>query len=461
MPPEVNDEKAYRRRWWSWALYDVANSAFWLVIVAAVFPVFYQGLYVDRMAGDGPPPGPERLQALRTRGGSLLGYTAGAAMALVAVLGPILGALSDRTALKKKFLAGFAALGVAATALMTFIPPGGLALASVLYALGTIGVAGSMVFYDALLPSVARDKDLDRVSTLGFAVGYLGSVVLFVLNVLWIQNPAWFGLSGAAAAVRLSFLSVAVWWALFTIPLLRKIPEPPASAAEAPGGSLFLEGFRRLARTFRNLGNYRQLVLFLAAFWIYSDGIGTIIKMAAAFGNSLGVKTGDLMTALVVTQVVGVPCALAFGLLARRIGPKAGILLGLSTYAGICVFAAFMSRTWHFYALAAAVGLVQGGTQALSRSLFASMVPPTRTGEFFGFFSTVEKFAGILGPVLLGLFWHEGGDPRRGVVALVVFFLAGGLLLAFVNVAEGRRAAAEPASPAETAPPGAAKAGPA
>jgi UMF1 family MFS transporter len=431
----TDDEKAYRKKWRAWALYDVGNSAFWLIIVAAIFPVYYQDLHVQTQGLT-----QEAGQELKTRGGSRLGYTAALAMSVIALLGPILGAIADRSAAKKRFLAFFAGVGIVGTGLMVLIGPGEIWLASVLYAVGTIGVAGSMVFYDALLPVVARQEDLDRVSAIGFAAGYLGSVILFVMTILLIQYPKTFGLADAGAAARLSFLGVAVWWALFTIPLLRHVQEPATAEVR---GNLLVGGFLQLGRTFRKMGRHKQMILFLIAFWIYSDGIGTIIKMATAFGNILGVGRSHLMIALVITQVVGVPCAMLFARLARRIGGKASILMGLATYAGICVFAMFMNQTWHFYALAIAVGLVQGGTQALSRSLFASMIPPGQSGEFFGFFSTMEKFAGIAGPFLLGILWGEGGDPRRGILALSLFFVVGFVILWRVDVAEGQRAAAE------------------
>jgi UMF1 family MFS transporter len=437
----VVDEKAYRKGWWAWALYDVANSAFWLVIAAAIFPVYYQELYVQSQTQPGQALTQEAEQELKTKGGSRLGYTAAIAMAVVAVLGPVLGAVSDRIAAKKKLLAGFAGIGVLATGLMLFIGRGDVLFASTLYLIGTIGVAGSMVFYDALLPAVAREEDLDRVSAIGFAAGYLGSVVLFIANVFMLASPRKFGMTGADQAARISFFITAIWWAAFTIPLLRTVKEPPVEGSG--GGVTIWSGFVQLGHTFRKLTRYKQLLIFLVAFWIYSDGIGTIIKMATAFGNSLGVDRNDLMIALVVTQIVGVPCALAFGSMAKRIGAKAGILIGLGAYAGICGFAAFMSKSWHFYALAIAVGVVQGGTQSLSRSLFATMIPKGQTGEFFGFFSTMEKFAGILGPLVLGLLWGEGGDPRHGIVALGVFFIVGMIVLSRVKVDEGRRAAAE------------------
>lgn len=428
MAERVEDDREYRRRAWAWALYDVANSSFFLVIVTAVFPLFYVSVYVQAHGGD---PG------LKTKAGSALAFTATIAMAVVAVLGPLLGAVADRSACKKKLLAGFAGLGVLATAAMAFIGPADWILASVLYAIGTVGVAGSMVFYDALLPSVARPADLDRVSTFGFAAGYLGSVLLFALNIAMLLKPAVFGLSDYAAP-RVVFLTVAAWWAAFTIPVLRRVPEP---ACEGDGRFDLLGGFRQLLGTFRKALGYRELLLFLLAFWIYSDGIGTIIKLATPFGKALGVPDRSLLLAIVVSNLIGVPCALGFGRLARSIGAKRSILCGLSVYALICVFARFMSSPAHFFMLAAGVGLVQGGTQALSRSFFATLVPRGQSGEFFGFFSTMEKFAGILGPLLLGIFWAEDQDPRRGVSWLILFFIVGAALLMRVDVRKGQEAA--------------------
>jgi MFS transporter, UMF1 family len=438
-PVTSTDEKAYRKGWWAWALYDVANSAFWVVIATAVFPVYYQELYIQSRTAPGQTVTEEVRRELATKGGSKLAYTASIAMVIVAVLGPILGVVSDRTAAKKKLLALFAGVGVVATGLMVLIGRGDVLLASILYTISTVGVAGSMVFYDALLPAVAREEDLDKVSSLGFSAGYLGSVILFILNVVVISSPSTFGVS-RDLAIRLTFFSVAVWWAGFTIPLLRKVKEPPAETAGAPGNPV-LQGFAQIGRTFRKLGQYRQLLLFLVAFWIYGDGIGTIIKMATPFGKSLGVPEEEMMKALIVTQIVGVPFALAFGWLAKRVGAKTGIMIGLGTYAAICGFSMLMKVSWHFWALAIAVGMVQGGTQALSRSIFASMIPKGQSGEFFGFFSTMEKFAGIAGPLLLGLIWAEGGDPRKGILALAAFFIVGMILLAKVDVDAGRRAA--------------------
>jgi UMF1 family MFS transporter len=413
---------SYRRTLWCWALYDVAHSAFFLTVVAAIFPLFYQDLYVHRHAGKAAEA------VLRTRGGSALAYTAGAAMVVVAVLGPLLGGLADRTARKKAFLAAFAALGVASTAALAFLGSADVEAASILYALATVGAAGSIVFYDALLPLVAKPEDFDRASSLGFAAGYLGSVLLFIAQSAVLLNPSALGLSGPGAAARLAFASVAVWWAAFTVPLLRGVPEPaPPGAPRATRGLLRGRG---------------PLLLFLAAFWLYSDGVGTIIKMATAFGNGLGLRHGDLLGALVLTQVVGVPCAIGFGRLARRAGAKRTLLGGLVVYTAICLGALFVSKGWHFWVLAGAVGVVQGGVQALSRSIYASMIPAERSAAYFGLFSTMEKFAGILGPLVLGALWSGGEDPRRGVGAIAAFFVLGALLLLRVDVDAGRRQAA-------------------
>jgi UMF1 family MFS transporter len=241
-------------------------------------------------------------------------------------------------------------------------------------------------------------------------------------------------LPDTATAVKASFVSVAIWWAVFTIPLLRRVPEPPA-----PGGRVSIaDGFRRLRSTFREIRRYRQLLLFLIAYWVYSDGIGTIVKMATAFGSEIGIGLSDLVGALVLTQLIGLPSTLAFGRLAGRFGSRPSLILGLAVYAAICIGGFFLRTPLHFYLLAALVGMVQGGTQALSRSLYATLVPKHRTGEFFGFFATSGRFAGIAGPLLFGLLSHLTGQSRLSILALIVFFVTGGLLLLRVDFAAGR-----------------------
>ena len=294
---------------------------------------------------------------------------------------------------------------------MFFIYTGDWILASVLFILANIGANGCFVFYDALLPHIARDDEVDRVSTAGYALGYVGGGTLLALNLAWIQKPEWFGLpsgenlSSAQATLpsRLAFLSVAVWWLIFSIPLFRRVREPvPAHALRGDDAG---EGAADSCRSppahrdgARGCARYRQAFWMLLAFLIYNDGIGTIYRMASIYGTEIGIGQGVIIAAIMLVQFVGIPCAFLFGMIAQRIGAKRSIALGLLAYTGICVFGYFMSTATHFLILAILVGAVQGGTQALSRSLFASMVPRDKSGEFFGFFGVAEKFAGIFGP---------------------------------------------------------------
>jgi UMF1 family MFS transporter len=280
---------------------------------------------------------------------------------------------------------------------------------------------------------------MDRVSSRGYALGYLGGGILLVVNAAWVLKPELFAMPGTGFAIRASFFSVAVWWAVFTVPLLRRVAEPSASGR--PGELSLGAGFRRLAGTLREVRRYRQLALFLAAFWLYNDGISTIMKMATAYGDEIGIGIEHLIGALVLTQFVGFPCAVAFGRLGERIGTKRAILLGLAVYVLICLGGYFMRTPAHFYLLAGLVGTVQGGTQALSRSLFAAMVPVHKTAEMFGFFSTSAKFAGIIGPLLFGVVSQLTGQSRLSIVALVVLFILGAALLWRVDESAGVRAA--------------------
>jgi UMF1 family MFS transporter len=433
MPDEGRRLRAlglHRKELRAWALYDWANSAFATTVMAAVLPIYYV-----QVAGSTLPSN----VAL-----SYWAYTAAAALLIIVLASPILGAMADFMGAKKRFLAAFMLLGVAATLGLSFVGTGHWRLASALYILGNIGFTGSIVFYASLLPHIASDEEMDRVAAGGWAVGYVGGGLLLAVNAAMIVRPEWFGLPDQAAASRASFASVAVWWGLFSIPLFRHVAEPPRRidpGEEAPGMGPLVAGFRRLRETARELGRYRQVVLFLAAFFFYSDGIGTIIKMATAYGSQIGLGTEALIGALLVVQIVGVPFTFAFGALADRIGTRNGIMLALAVYSGISVFGYFVTEAWHFWALALAVGMVQGGAQALSRGLFASMVPRARSSEFFSFYSVFEKMAGILGPVVFGIASQITGTGRVGILAVIVFFLLGMTLLRRVDVDEGRRVA--------------------
>lgn len=413
-------------------MYDWANSAFQTTIIAGVFPIYFKQVAAAGM--------PEHLQDSRYLWATTI------AIVIMAVIAPILGAIADAKPIKKIFLAVFVTVGVSATFGMWWIREGDWILALGLFALGNIAVAGSIVFYESLLPFIAKPEELDKVSTAGYAIGYIGGGLLLAINILMIQQPAWFGLADAGVASRLSFVTVGVWWLLFSLPLFRRVAEPtivrPGKAVSV--GGTILEAFRKLGETFRELKRYKQALLMLTAFFLYNDGIQTIIRVAVLYGEGIGIDTGSLITALLLVQFIGVPCSFLFGALASRIGAKRGVFIGLTMYLGITILAYFMTTAAHFYALAVCVGLVQGGTQALSRSLFASMIPKAKSSEFFAFFSVFERYAGILGPAVFAIVAGDGSS-RTAILSLIVFFITGMLVLAKVDVAEGQRVARESA----------------
>jgi MFS transporter, UMF1 family len=418
----------------AWAMYDWANSAMACTIVTAVFPVYYGSVACAGMT--------------KERATQWFSLWTTVAMVLIAVASPLLGTIADFNGQMKRMLGGFLALGVASVAAMFFIYEGDWALASILFILANIGANGSYVFYDALLPRIARDDEIDRVSTAGYALGYIGGGVLLALNLAWILKPEWFGLPAVkdlspqgTLPSRLAFLSVAVWWLIFSVPLFRRVPEPEPAGGFRLTGLPVKAAVDRLIETFRSLRLYRQAFLMLLAFLIYNDGIGTIMRMATRYGDEIGIGQEIMIGAIVLVQFVGIPFAFLFGMLAGRIGAKRSIALGLLGYTAICIFGYFMSTGIHFLVLAVMVGVVQGGTQALSRSLFASLIPRDKSGEFFGFFGVAEKFAGIFGPAIFGLVNLVSGSSRNSILSIIAFFVAGGVLLAQVDVAEGQRLA--------------------
>jgi UMF1 family MFS transporter len=426
MQPSSKADRIYTQVVNAWCMYDWGSSAFSTTVEAAVLPVYFESVAAASLPGN-----------LAT---VYWGYTNALALLIAALLAPILGSIADYTGGKKRLLSVFAALGILATALMVLIDAGDWGLALILFLLGTVGISASYIFYDALLPHVARSDDIDYVSSKGYALGYLGGGLLLALNILMIQ-VIW---AGSTLGPRLSFLTVAVWWAVFTLPLLRRVPEPPANTAGiGEGVNPVVAGLRRLRHTFREIHRYRQLFLFLLAFWLYNDGIGTIIKMATIYGAEIGIGMIDLIGALLLTQFVGIPFSLLFGKVSGRVGTKRSIMLGLGWYALITVFGYLMSQPWHFWGLAFMVGMVQGGTQALSRSLFGLMAPKARSAEFFGFYDISSKFAGIAGPALFAVVGQLTGSSRLSIVALIVFFVGGILLLAQVDEQEGIRVARE------------------
>ena len=421
----------HRRELRAWALYDWANSAFVTTIVAAVFPIFYASVAAADLPGD------EATQRYA--------FTTSVALALVALLTPVLGAVADYLGAKKRLLGSFLALGVLATATMFFISQGQWLFASLVFVLGNVGFSSANVFYNALLPHIAGEDEIDRVSTAGYALGYLGGGLLLAINLAWILAPDTFGLADADVATRLSFVSVAVWWLGFSLPLFRRVPEPPRQLESDEIVSLnpVRVAVTRLVETFHEIRGYRHAFLFLLAFLAYNDGISTIIRMATVYGTEIGLGQTDLIGAILLVQFVGIPFTFLFGLLAGRIGAKRALYLGLSVYVVVSVLGYFMSEALHFYALAILVGMVQGGAQGLSRSVYASLIPRHKSAEFFSFFAVGDKFAGILGPFIFGLVTTLAGSSRLAILAVIAFFIIGMALLTRVDIPAGQRAARE------------------
>jgi UMF1 family MFS transporter len=411
-----------RRELRAWALYDWANSVF-MTTVLQIFPLFFV-----RVAASGLPPDVARAR---------FAFATSVAVILVGLIGPLLGALADYKGHKKRMLGLFLALGVLCTGAMHLIHEGNWVLAATLFMLANVGATSTLAFYNSLLPSLASDEEIDRVSTAGFALGYLGGGILLALNLLMIQAPQRFGLADGTEATRLSFLIAAVWWTAFSIPLFLNVPEPARRAGAGAGGAL-AAALRGLRQTFKELRVYRDAGLLLLAFLLYNDAINTIIRMAVAFGDEIGIPADKLILAILMVQFVGVPFAFAFGALADRIGAKRAIFTGLGIYVVITLVGYTLRTTWQFFLLAFLVAMAQGGVQALSRSLFATLIPKHKAGEMFGFYGVFDRFGGALGALVFGVFLSATGSSRPAILALIAFFAVGGALLARVDVERGR-----------------------
>jgi len=402
----------------AWAFYDWANSAFATTVIAGFFPLFFKQYWSQGTSV--------------TESTFYLGLANSAASLIIVLIAPVLGALADAGGLHKRLLLAFATGGMLATAGLYFIGEGQWPLAVIVYMFGIIGFSGANVFYDAMLPLLAPLKDRHRLSALGFSLGYLGGGLLFLINVAMTLKPGWFGLADAAMAVRWSFMTVAVWWAIFTLPLLLRVAESKRIGTTRVSIS---GAFKKVITTAKNIRQYRNLSIFLLAYWLYIDGVATIIRMAVDYGLAIGLPANSLIIALLIVQFIGFPATLLFGYLADRIGAKKGLWIGLWVYVLATIAAAFMSSPVPFYGLACALGLVQGGVQSLSRSLFSQLIPEERGGEFFGFLNMLGKAAAVVGPVLVGLVSYATDSPRLGIVSIILLFLSGMWFLKHVEEA--------------------------
>jgi MFS transporter, UMF1 family len=417
--------KLHKRAIAAWTMYDWGNSAFATTIMAAVLPVYYSTVAAAHLAPN-----------LAT---AYWGYTSSIAALIAAIISPILGAVADFRGSKKRFLTIFMLIGVTATALLYLIQTGDWLLASIFFVFGNVGFAGSLVYYDALLPHVANPDEMDAVSSRGYAMGYIGGGLLLAVNLFMIMFvPKLIPSLDAGLMTRLSFVTVAIWWFVFTLPILLRVKEPPRRIeAHEVGFSPLKASFSRLYTTFKEIRKYRELSLGLLAFWVYSNGIGTIIVMATIYGAELGFSQTTLIGTLLMVQFLAAPFAMLFGWLSKKLGTKKSIYLSLSIYTVIAIAGYFLYHEWQFWALGAAVATVQGGSQALSRSLIGKMIPRSKSAEFYGFFSVFEKFASILGPALFGLVSTIMGHSRLSIVSLIIFFAVGMYLLTRVDVEKG------------------------
>jgi UMF1 family MFS transporter len=434
--------KQERKLIWGWAMYDWANSAFATTVMAGFFPIFFKQYW--------------SVGADVNQSTAMLGFGNSIASLLVALMAPVLGAIADRGCMKKKFMIFFAYLGVLMTAGLYLVGKGDWMMAIFVYVMGVIGFSGANIFYDSLLPSVADESKVDSVSSLGFAMGYLGGGLLFLVNVVMTLQPAIFGLADAGEAVRWSFVSVAIWWGAFTFITIAWVPEPETRKKERQGGSI-IEGFKQLYRTFQQIRHLKTVLLFLLAYWFYIDGVDTIIKMAVDYGISIGFESNDLIIALLIVQFVGFPSAIIFGRLGERWGVRPSIFLAIGVYIAVTIWGTMMREKYEFYVLAIVIGLVQGGIQALSRSYYSRLIPKNQAAEYYGFYNMLGKFAAIIGPALMavvGLTMRNvlmpesptaeqlievGQDASRwSIASIIVLFVIGGTLLFFVDEEKGR-----------------------
>jgi UMF1 family MFS transporter len=402
-----------------WALYYWGNHAFTTSIITVFFPIFFKDYWSSG--------------ADVTVSTFRLGVANSIASFVVAVSAPLLGAIADRGGHAKRFLIASALFGAAMLLALHWVAQGAWQWAVACYVLASIGYFWGNVFGDSMLVTVAEPGKLDITSAIGYFAGYLGGGLFLALGVAMSLKPQWFGLADAAAAVRLLLILAALWWALFALPLLFWVPAPARGAASMPLMASVREGLGQFAETFRHIRSYKPVFVFLAAYWVYIDGVNTVIQMAVDYGKSIGFGTADLILAVLLVQFIGVPAALVAGRLGERIGPRRTIFIGLAVYVFVSIYATFMTRPFEFYLVAGMVGLVQGGVQLLSRSYFARLVPRERSGEFFGFYNMLGEFAAIIGPVLVGTVSYLSGSPRLSILSVIVLFAAGAYLLTFVE----------------------------
>ncbi|MFM1569328.1 MAG: MFS transporter [SAR86 cluster bacterium] len=400
---------------WSWAVYDWANSAFATTVMAGFFPIFFKSYWASDLSDA------ESTFAIGSVN-SLVGL-------LIAFSAPILGAFADAGDSKRKFLFSFIFLGIIATGYLFFIPESSWKLAVIFYGIGVIGFSGGNIFYDSLLVTVSKEKERNRVSALGFSLGYLGGGILFLLNVVMFLYPSWFGLENQIEAVLWSFMSVAIWWFVFSLPIYLKVKEPIQNIDRKPIYTVITEAFANLLNTARSIKKYKSAVIFLLAYFLYMDGVDTIIRMATSYGSDIGLSATSMIQALLLTQFIGFPATLVFGYYADKFGYKYSLSFAIIVYIFVVLFSAQMDTALEFYVVASVVGLVQGGVQAISRSFFSTLIPENKAAEFFGFYNFIGKSSVFIGPFMVSGIALLTESPNLGILSLLILFIPGLILL--------------------------------
>ena len=400
---------------WSWALYDWANSAFATTVMAGFFPIFFKSYWASDLSDA------ESTFAIGSVN-SLVGL-------IIAFSAPILGAFADAGESKRKFLFSFGLLGIITTGYLFFIPDSSWQLAIVFYGLGVIGFSGANVFYDSLLVTVSKEEERNRTSALGFSLGYLGGGILFLINVIMFLYPSWFGLENQIDAVLWSFMLVALWWFIFSLPIYLNVKEPIQSSSSKSINRIVKEAFSSLLNTARSIKEYKSAVIFLLAYFLYMDGVDTIIRMATSYGSDIGLSATSMIQALLLTQFVGFPATLVFGYYADKFGYKYSLSFAIIVYIFVVLFSSQMDTAVEFYVVACVVGLVQGGVQAISRSFFSTLIPTNKAAEFFGFYNFIGKSSVFIGPFMVSGIALVSGSPSYGILSLLILFIPGLILL--------------------------------
>ena len=411
-------EKKYTfKEKFSWALYDWANSVFATTVLAGFFPLFFKSYWAGNLDD--------------STSTALLGTASSVAGFIIVLIAPILGAMADLSKNKKGFLLIFALLGIISTTILFFISYGFWQWSLIIFGLSIIGFSGANIFYDSLLVDVSSNKDRNYVSSFGFALGYLGGGILFLINVLMYLYPHYFFLETQTEGILYSFLSVAIWWFLFSIPLFLFVKQKNYEN-KLDFQNPLKNSFKRVLTTFREIKKYKAVLIFLIAYWFYIDAIDTIVRMAVAYGTDLGFESSQLIIALIFTQFIGFPATFVYGFLAERYGLFNMLIIGIFVYIFICIYSLFITSAIDFFILAGLVGLVQGGVQSVSRTIFSQLIPQEKATEFFGFYNLIGKSAVVVGPALVGWMAYIFNNPKAGIVSLLILFIPGIVILFFV-----------------------------